>query len=543
MQVMKRVAFLLALLVSLFTFQATAAEERLGKVEFANTCSAAAQPQINRGVALLHDFWYEEAKRQFQDVYTQDPNCAIAHWGAAMSLYHQIWNRPNQTALDEGWSEIQKAKSIPLKDPREREYIAAAAVFYQSGKVEYQVRVDQYSAAMRNLYRHYPNDVDAGAFYALSLLASEEPSDTSLSHERQALAILNPLFENDPDNPGLAHYIIHSCDNPVMALQGLHAAERYGDIAPSAAHSAHMPGHIFARLGMWQQDIQANLLSVAASEYAETKHHGDGVHALHAYDFLLYAYLQSGQDTKAKEVVNKTAAILNDLDAMGDMNIMGMGGSFVPMFRIEFPAIYHLERRDWKAAAALTPNSSAPPESQLEIFWARGIGQGHLRQAEAARVNLAALAKQEQIIRKGPHAYVLGGSGQKIAHGELEAWAAFAEGNEQLAIEKMRAAADLQDRVGQREVDIPAREMLADLMLECKHPEQGLAEYERALKVSPNRFNGLYGAGIAAEAAGDRAKAATFYTQLLKQSDQGANSSRPELAHAKNFSSTLNSYN
>ena len=543
MQVMKRVAFLLALLVSLFTFQATAAEERLGKVDFANSCSAAAQPQINRGVALLHDFWYEEAKRQFQDVYTQDPNCAIAHWGAAMSLYHQIWNRPNQAALDEGRSEIQKAESIPLKDSREGEYVAAAAVFYQSGKAEYQVRVDQYSAAMRNLYRHYPNDVDAGALYALSLLASEEPSDTSLSHERQALAILNPLFENHPDNPGLAHYIIHSCDNPAMAQQGVHAAERYGDIAPSAAHSAHMPGHIFARLGMWRQDIQANLLSVAASEYAETKHHGDGAHALHAYDFLLYAYLQSGQDTKAKEVVDKTAAVLNDLDAMGDMDIMGMGGSFVPMFRIEFPAIYHLERRDWKAAAALTPNSSAPPESQLEIFWARGIGQGHLRLAEAARVNLAALAKQEQIIRKGPHAYVLEGSGQKVAHGELEAWAAFAEGDEQLAIEKMRAAADLQDKVGQREVDIPAREMLADLMLECKHPEHGLAEYERALKVSPNRFNGLYGAGMAAEAAGDRAKAATFYAQLLKQSDQGANSSRPELAHAKNFSPRLNSYN
>jgi tetratricopeptide (TPR) repeat protein len=536
---MKRVAIFLPLLVCLLALEATAAEERLGKVEFANTCSAAVQSQINRGVALLHDFWYEEAKRQFQNVYSQDPSCAIAHWGAALSVYHQIWNRPDEKVLAEGWSEIQKTKSIPLKDPREREFISAAAIFFQPGKTEYQTRVDQYSTSMRALFEHYPNDVDAGAFYALSLLASEGPGDISLTHERQALAILNPLFEKFPDHPGLAHYIIHSCDNPAMAQQGLHAAERYGDIAPSAAHSAHMPGHIFARLGMWQQDIHANLLSIAASEYAETKYHGDGAHSLHAYDFLLYAYLQSGQDAKAKEVVDKTSVILNQLEAMGDMDMMGMGKTFVPRYRIEFPAIYHLERRDWNAAAALTPSPSAPPESQLEIFWARGIAQGHLHQAEAARANLAELAKQEEIIKKGPLAYFLAGSGQKITRGELEAWAAFAEGNETLAIGKMRAAAGLQDKVGQGEVDIPAREMLADLLLECKHPQQALAEYETALKLSPNRFNGLYGAGIAAEAAGDRAKAATFFAQLLKQTEGGANSTRPELAHAKSISTTV----
>jgi tetratricopeptide (TPR) repeat protein len=536
---MKRVPIFLPLLVCLLAYQATAAEERLGNVEFANTCSAAVQSQVNRGVALLHDFWYEEAKRQFQDIYRQDPNCAIAHWGAAMSVYHQIWNRPDEKALAEGWSEIQKTKLISLKDPREREYISAASIFFQPGKTEYQTRVAEYSTSMHALFQHYPDDVDAGAFYALSLLASEEPGDTSLTHERQALAILNPLFEKFPDHPGLAHYIIHSCDNPAMAQQGLHAAERYGDIAPSAAHSAHMPGHIFARLGMWQEDIHANLASVAASEYAETKHHGDGAHSLHAFDFLLYAYLQSGQDAKAKEVVDKTGVILNQLEAMRDMDMMGMGSTFVPMYRIEFPAIYHLERRDWNDAAALTPNPSAPPESQLQIFWARGIAEGHLHQAAAAQANLAELAKQEEIIKKGPHAYLLEGSGQKITRGELEAWVAFAEGNEKLAIEKMQAAADLQDKVGQGEVDIPAREMLADLLLECKHPQHALAEYETALKLSPNRFNGLYGAGMAAEATGDRSKAVTFYGQLLKQTDDGANSTRPEIAHAKSFSGSL----
>jgi Tetratricopeptide repeat len=540
---MKRASILLPLLAALFALQATAAEERLGKVEFPTTCSASVQSQINRGVALLHDFWYEEAERQFQTIYTEDPNCAIAHWGAAMSLYHQIWNRPSEKVLAEGLREIQKAKSISSKDAREREYISAAALFYQPGKTEYQTRVDQYSAALRDLYQRNPDDADAGAFYALSLLASEKPGDTSLIHERQALAILNPLFEKYPDHPGLAHYIIHSCDNPTMAEQGLQAAERYGDIAPSAAHAAHMPGHIFARLGMWQEDIHANLLSIAASEDAETKHHGDGAHSLHAYDFLLYAYLQSGQDAKAKEVVDKTAAILNQLEAMGDMDVMGMGGSFVPMFRNEFPTIYHLERRDWNASSALKVNPAAPPESQLEIFWARGIAQGHLRKAEAARANLSELIKQEEIIKKGPHAYFVQGSRERIANGELEAWAAFAEGSEELAIEKMRAAADLQDKVGQSEVDIPAREMLADILLECKHPQQALGEYETALKLSPNRFDGLYGAGVAAEAAGDRVKAAAFYAQLLKQTDGGANSSRPELAHAKSVAATLSSSN
>jgi tetratricopeptide (TPR) repeat protein len=529
---MKRVASLLPLFVCLLALQANA-EERLGRVSFANTCSAPVKAPFNRGVALLHDFWYEEAKRQFQDIYNQDPNCAMAHWGAALSVYHQIWNRPDDRALAEGWNEIQKAQSIPLNDPRELEYISAAALFFQPGKTEYETRANQYNAAMGKLYQHYPSDVDAGAFYALSILASEEPGDTSLTHERQALAILTPLFENLPEHPGLAHYIIHSCDNPAMALQGLHAAERYGEIAPSAAHSAHMPSHIFARLGMWQQDIHANLLSVHASEYAETKHHGDGAHSLHAYDFLLYAYLQSGQDVKAKEVVEKTGAILDQLEAMGDMDTMGMGKTFVPMYRIEFPAIYQLERRDWNAAAAAMPKPSWPPASQLGIFWARGIAQGHLRRADAARANLAELAKQEELVKNGPYAYVLEGSGEKIKHAELEAWVAFAEGNEKLAIDKMRSAADLQDKVGQGEVDIPAREMLGDILLEFKHPQMALAEYRAALRLSPNRFNGLYGAGMAAEAMGDRNTAETFYSQLLKQTDGGANTTRPELAHAR----------
>ena len=295
------------------------AGERLGTVSFSISCSSSVQASFNRGVALLDDFWYEEAQRQFEEVAQADPTCSIAHWGEAMSLYHQIWNRPNEHAMTSGWSELQKAQSPSAKTEREREYIAALSAFYAPGKQDYQPRVDAYSAAMAKLYAHYPDDIDAGAFYALSLLADERPGDTSLSHQRQALALLTPLFPKNPDHPGVAHYIIHACDNPALASQGLAAANRYGIIAPGAAHSAHMPGHIYARLGMWPQDIEANLASVAASERAQKEHLGGPFDQLHAEDFLLYAYLQSGQDARAKAVAEEITPLLAHLESMPDM--------------------------------------------------------------------------------------------------------------------------------------------------------------------------------------------------------------------------------
>jgi tetratricopeptide (TPR) repeat protein len=511
--------------------------ERFGTVEFVNSCSSLQQVSFNSAVAVLHDFWYEEAQRRFEQIAKDDPTCAMAHWGIAMSQYHQIWNRPNDHAMDRGRSELEKAKSIKPQTDREREYIAALWTFYQPGKQDYQARVDAYSAAMSVLYKHYPDDVDAGAFYGLSLLADEPPSDTSLAHQRQALAVLNPLFAKNPEHPGLAHYIIHACDNPSLARQGLEAARRYGEIAPGAAHSAHMPSHIFARLGMWQEDINANLASVAASQRAVENHQSSGFDQLHADDFLLYAYLQTAQDALAKGILNTTSSLLAHMESMPNMAGMDMS-MMLPGYRTKFSVFYDLEMRDWSSAAALQPVAAAPPEVETLTYWARIVGDGHLHRAEAARADLTKYADLLEQIKKGKYADFLESTGAQVEHGQVLAWAAFAAGDNEKALSKMRAVADLQDKVGQAEVDIPAREMLADMLLELRRPEQALTEYETALQMSPNRFNGLYNAGAAAEAAGNKESATKYYSALMKVTDNGTHSDRVEFARVRTFLSS-----
>lgn len=519
------------------THAGAVATERLGTVSFSNSCAPSLQVSFNRGVALLHDFWYDQAERQFTQIAKADPSCAMAYWGQAMSEFHQIWNRPDESAMSRGWSDLESAHRVRAKTDREREYIAALSAFYAPDKRDYQTRVEAYSAAMSQLYRHFPNDVDAGAFYALSLLADNTPDDTNQTHQREALAALNPLFATHPDHPGLAHYIIHACDNPAMARQGLLAAERYGEIAPSAPHAAHMPSHIFARLGMWQQDIQSNLASVAASQAAMEKHESGGFDQLHADDFLMYAYLQTGEDARAKGILDKTGALLTHFEAMPDMAGHGMA-MMMPVYRSKFPAFYDLEMRDWKAAAALKPVGGAPPEVETLTYWARIVGAAHVGQAQAARRDLTTYQGLLDQIRKGKDAYVLISTGAQIEQDEALAWTAFAEGDGERAIGEMREAAELQDKVGQAEVDIPAREMLGDILLELHQPQQALVELDVALKMSPNRFNGLFLAGRAAEASGDNARATKYYAALLKSTGDGAQSGRPELAHVKRFVSS-----
>jgi tetratricopeptide (TPR) repeat protein len=511
--------------------------ERLGTVSFSVSCAAGVQAPFNRGVALLHDFWYEEAQRQFEEIAKADAGCAMAHWGEAMSYFHQIWSRPDESAEAQGWEQIEKAQSPPAGTARERAYIAALNDFYRPGKREFQERAQAYSDAMGKLYGQYPDDVDAGAFYALSLLASAPPNDTSQKAEHKAMAVLTPLFQKNPDHPGLVHYIIHSCDNPAMAAEGLAAANHYGEIASSGAHAYHMPGHIYARLGMWPQDIEANLGSVAAAKAAQTKYDSGMMDEPHAYDFLLYAYLQSAQDDRAKWVLDQTAALLNQIAAMPETAGHRMEG-MVPYYRSKFEVFYALEMRDWKSAAGLQPAAGSPPEVGTLAIWARVIAHGHLRQAAEAEADLARYNVLIDAVRKGKHAYFADDTGTKIERGEILGWVAFAEGKWDDAVKEMRAAADLQDKVGQGEVDIPAREMLADMLLESGQPREALVEYEAALKLSPNRFNGLYHAGVAAEAAGDRAKARQYFGALLQSTDNGAHSARPELEHAKSFISS-----
>jgi tetratricopeptide (TPR) repeat protein len=508
--------------------------ERLGKVDFSVSCSPTVRAQFNRGVALQHDFWYTEAQPQFERIVKADPSCAMAHWGIAMSVYHEIWNRPDEGIMALGWREIQAAKKHRAKTAREREYVDALAVFYRPDDRDYLQRAAEYAAAMATLYRHYPDDVDAGSFYALALLAAQSPSDSSLAANRHAMAVLGPLFQRFPDHPGVVHYIIHACDTPALAPDGLAAARHYGEIAASGPHAVHMPGHIFARLGLWQEDIDSNVGSIEASQTAEAHHESGAMDQFHSDDFLLYAYLQAGQDANAKEILDESARMLEHFAHMPNMADRYMSGMF-PYYRTEYPTIYHLEMRDWKAAAALEPVADASPEIQTQTYWARAIAHGHLRQAAEAHADLAAHDALIDMIRSGKHAYSADSTGAKVAHSEMQAWAAFADGDAPTAVKYMREASELQDQAGQGEVDIPAREMLADMLLELGDPRAALAEYQRALGLSPNRFNGLYNAGLAAEQAGDKARAAGYYATLLKSTDNGSHSARPELDHAKAF--------
>jgi tetratricopeptide (TPR) repeat protein len=506
--------------------------ERLGTVSFPISCGPLVQAPFNRGIALLHDFWYEEAKPQFESIAKADPTCSMAHWGIAMSDFHQIWDRPDEGSRARAWAELQKANALDARSPRERAYIAALTEFFRPGTAEFPERIRTYSAAMGKLYATYPNDVDAGAFYALSLLAATNTDDTTLAMNHKAMDVLSPLIAKYPDNPGLVHYIIHACDNPLMAAAGLAASDHYGEIAQSGPHAFHMPGHIYARLGLWPQDIASQLGSIVASQSA-AKHGESGImDEPHSYDFLLYAYLQSGKDVLGAAVLEQDAKALQDIAAMPGMGTSYMSG-MVPYYRSKLPIFYDLEMRDWKTTAALEPPDGATPGVALLTVWARAIAHGHLHQPEAAVADLDRYHTLLDEIRKSKNAYEAEGKKVEIQLDEVIAWTHFAEDKQQGALEHMRAAADLQDKVGQAEVDIPAREMLADMLLELHRPKEALAEYEVALKVSPNRFNGLYHAGVAAEEAGDKAKAQQYFAALLKSTDNGAQSNRSELVHAK----------
>jgi tetratricopeptide (TPR) repeat protein len=509
-------------------------QEELGTVSFSVSCAATVHARFDRGVALLHDFWYEEAQRQFEDIAKADPHCAMAHWGTAMSIFHQIWDRPDEAAIALGRKEMQAAHARPAKTAREREYVDALRIVFGSDAGTYQSRIEGYAAAMGTLHLHYPRDTDAAAFYALSLLAAEAPDDTSLAQEHKAMAILGPLFAAHRDHPGIVHYIIHACDTPSLAKDGLEAAVHYGDIAASAPHAVHMPGHIFARLGMWQADIDSNEASVAASHAAEARHLSGAMDQFHSDEFLLYAYLQSGQDARATTVLGNAAAALTQFESMPAMGDHYMTGMF-PYYRTKLPIFFDLEMRDWRSASVLEPIAGAPPETQLLTYWARAVAAGHLHEGDRARAAVAGYESLMDQVKQGRHSYYADSTGAQIQRGEMTAWIAFAEGRSEDAVRSMRDSAEIQDRVGQAEVDIPAREMLADMLLELGQPESALQEYDRALKLSPNRFNGLLGAGMAAEAVGDRMKARAYYADLLKSTNNGSDSKRSEFGHVKQF--------
>jgi tetratricopeptide (TPR) repeat protein len=535
---MKRIACLL-LFSSFFALPAAAQADddhshhhedltasQLGTVTFALSCDPAVQKSFERGVALLHSFWYEEAEKAFIQISANAPNCAMAHWGVAMSLWHQLWNEPDKKVIQHGLEEIHQARTTDgPTTPREKAYIAAIAAFYSdSKKLNHDARAKAYSDAMKKVYETYPEDHEAAVFYALSLLASEPHDDATFANRRQAAAILEKLFATEPDHPGVAHYLIHAYDKPQLAQLGLPAARRYAQIAPTAPHALHMPSHIFARVGLWQDDINSNLASIAATRKTAAMGMGGEGHQFHAMDFLFYAYMQSGRDSDAK-------ALIEEIRAMPDKKDDMYGTGFDPHAAAlaHITALYPIEMHDWHAAATLPPTEVAGTAEESTIYWARAIGSAHLRKPDDVRKDLAAI----ESIHKKLAGWKSGFAGAvEDDRKEAEAWLAFAEGKDDDAVEAMRPIADKEDSLGNEPQGIPAREMIADMLLEAKRPQQALAEYQTDLKLNPNRFDGLYGAARAAEAAGKQSDAAEYYALLLKVCD-GSNSTRPELSRAR----------
>ncbi len=499
------------------------ADEKLGSVSFPTSCAPAVQRQFERGVALLYSFEYEVADAQFEEVAKKDPSCAMAYWGQAMTLYHELWSRPSKADLARGAELLAKSRSLKPPTTREQDYIQALSVFYSdTGKLDHNQRADAYAKAMQGVYERNPNDHEAAIFYALSLLASGPERDPNLTNARAAVAILNKLYEEQPDHPGIAHYIIHSCDNPTMASLALPAARKYASIAPSSAHAVHMPSHIFARLGLWQDDIHSNLAAIQVADSMAAHQHVMH-HEVHSMDFLEYAYLQIGDDVSAKATLEKIAAVRPEQMDPGFEN-------YLLVRQAEGPTKYALERRQWKEALALQPIAGAAPDVQLVTYWGRAVAAGHLHNAAAAQDALKHYDELLAATRKGPRAYVV--NGLKDEHQVVQAWAAYAAGNSNDAVRLLRAVADDEDKVGKGETALPAREMLADMLLDMQRPQEALTEYEISLRTDPNRFNGLYGAAQAAMQVQKKEEASAYYAQLLKNCE-GVHSDRPELAQAK----------
>lgn len=512
--------------------------EKLGRVHLPVSCTAEVQKPFNRAVAILHSFWYEEAGKAFAAVTEKDPDCAMGYWGIAMSLYHPLWEPTDAASLKKGWAAVEKATALGGKTEREKDYIGAIEAFYKdSAKLDHHTRALAYEKAMGRVYRRYPADREAAVFYSLSLVATAPPTDKTLANQKQAGEILEKVFAEQPDHPGVAHYIIHAYDYPPLAHLALAAARRYATIAPSVPHALHMPSHIFTRLGLWREAIESNQASAAAAKRyaAETRMAGAWDQQLHAMDYIEYAYLQSGQDREAKRVLDE----LNEIRKVEPESL----ASAYSLAAIR--ARYALERRCWSEAASLTLEPGTFPWSryrgaEANIYFARALGAARSGDAASARKEVEKLRSLHDALMEAKQSYWA--DEVERQRRAAAAWLARAEGKNEEALKLMRSAADLEDSTEKHPVTpgpvVPARELLGDLLLELGEPAQALREYETALQASPNRLNGLYGAARAAELAGDPEKARTFYAKLLAVCEQ-ADGERPELREARSFLAKL----
>jgi tetratricopeptide (TPR) repeat protein len=467
------------------------APEKLGRVLFPISCAGSVQEQFNRGVALLHSFAYTAAEKTFRSVADADPKCAMAHWGMAMTHFHQLWEPPlTPEAVSVGQEEIRRAQQLRAGSERERQFIDALALIYQdAATVPYSTRASKYERAMREVARANSKDVEAQVFYALALLANASPTDKTHAKQKEAVALLEPLDRSYPEHPGIPHYLIHACDNAELAAKGLPAARAYSQIAPSAPHALHMPSHIFTRLGLWDDSIASNL---AAREAARKQ--GDMGEELHAMDYLMYAYLQSGRDQDAAQVIQQLKE-MPSLEA-GDFK-RGYASTAMPIR-------YAVERSRWADAASIVPPTSAPPQVVAIAVWARGVGLARSGHAAEAHAEIERLRQIEEQLGASGNRYWATQAG--ILRREVMAWSAEAERKPEEAVTLMRTAADEEDGIEKLPVTpgpiVPAREQLGDLLLEQNHAAAAGTEFQTALKNAPGRRGALQGAARAAKVSG-----------------------------------------
>ena len=507
----------------------------LGSVNFPVSCTATAQTTFSRSVAMLHSFWYEEAAKSFESVAQQDPTCAMAWWGVAMSNYHPLWEPPTAAAMAKGTAAIHKAKALNARTDRERGYIRALSAFYQAdAKLDYTSRNRAYSHAMARVYRANPDDSEAAVFYALSLVASASRTDKTYANQRRAGAILEKVFATQPNHPGVIHYLIHSYDYPTLASYGLDAARRYAKTAPAVPHALHMPSHIFVRLGLWEDAANSNRAAIDAGKKYEQETHMSGAwdQRLHPADYLVYSLLQSGRDLEARAVVEEISHIQK---AQPD----NLTGGYVLAV---VPVRYAMERSKWAAAARLSPRPSTFPYTQALTYWARAMGSARTGYVAAARENLRHLESIEKQLRDSKEEYWANQS--EVLVREASAWIgqAVVEKNNKVQQDKivqlMRSAADLEDSIDKHPITpgavLPARELLGNLLLEMHLLAQASEAFEASLRSAPNRFNSLFGAAKAAELGGDSARARQYYSKLIENCST-AQANRSQLAEAKMY--------
>jgi tetratricopeptide (TPR) repeat protein len=503
-------------------------------------------------VALLHSFFYEEARRAFTSVAEKDPKCAMAQWGIAMAWWHPIWTPPTPDEMSAGKAAIEKAMSMAASTTdRERGFITALNAYYQTpdtktagpvgqschGPVGPRDRVIAYEKGMQQVSEKYPDDFETQTWYALAVLSVgyATPTDTTLSKQLQAAAILEKLWKKNPNHPGVVHYLIHCYDYPPLAERGLVAARSYGAIAPWVPHALHMPSHIFTRLGMWQESIDSNRAAAdAAQAYAATRKR-DAVEAeqLHALDYLAYSYLQQAQDKKAKEVVDFAASVRKtnpELEFSGAYALAAI------------PTRYAFERNDWPAAATLTipalPHWSSFPFMEALIEYGHALGRAHTGDLDGARKAIARMQQLREATKDSKFDYFK--SHLDLQMEAAAAWVKYAEGKKDEAVESLRRSADAEDVLGKHPVSpgafVPIREQLGSLLLELARPNDAQREFEAALKIYPGRFRGLYGAALAAEQIGDKEKASRYYAKLAAQT-ANADGSRDELKRIREYRS------